>query len=331
MIKITEVEKKLGKGVYFCEYCQTYQSEQTVPKQRFMKWNVCDNCYKEHIKSSKKWERKESRKAKREAKRKKAQFTIELYKAKHLKYIIEALANIHDEGKITFSSEGIHILAMDPSRICIMSLYLSPDYFSKFKFSVEKQFININFDDLHKVFQKIDEDAPIRLITTTHNISEKQSISFLSIKVDKREFELVLLDSSNSEEIPDKNLLKIEYSCDFTLATNEFYKIIDNASLYSELICFKANQSELKITSEGNQGKFTYRHDLSEIVKKEIDVKQSITFLRAILPVITFVPEIKISLKTDIPLRIDIPFGKEDSLIFFQAPRVAEPEEDGWE
>ncbi len=322
MIKITEVEKKLGKGVYFCEYCQTYQSEQTVPKRQFIKWDVCRNCHNTHINKK---ERKESIKAKREAKRKNAQFTIELEKAKDLKYIIDAITNIHDEGRIIFNSEGMHVVAMDPSRICVASLHLTSKYFNKFEISVEKQFISINFDDLRKVFEKIDEDAPIRLTTTTHkDFSMNQEARFLSIRMDKREFELVLLDSSYSEDIPDKNLLNIKYPCDFTLATDKFKTIIDNASLYSELIYFKVNESELKITSEGKEGKFTYTHNLSETVKEKIDVALSLTFLRTILPVITFVPEIKIYLETDNPIRIDLQFAKLSSLFYFQAPRVDE-------
>lgn len=332
MVKITEVKKteevkKMGPGVYFCEYCQTYCSTNRSPRKKFIKWTLCDVCYvKYNLSPSKRAKRKEARKKEREIKKANAPFDIYLDNAKDLKYIIEALSSNTDEVRITLSSEGFSIIAMDPSRICFLILTLTPEFFNKFEYTHENQFFCINIDDLNKIFQKIPDESSIHLTTIIDKIYKKDPIPFLLIKADKMKHELILLDL-DYEDYPTENLLAIEHSCKFTLDAGEFFNILENAFIHSELIIFQVNNAEIKIFSEGKIGKFTYNHQLIEPSKKPVDAGFSISYMKNFLkPIISFLENIEIHLKTDYPLKIDIPLRNNSLLQIFEAPRVEEPD-----
>ncbi len=329
--EITKEVKKTGPGVYFCEYCQTYCNVNRTPEKKFIKWTLCDLCYMKHyIDPSVRAKRKEARKKKREIKKANAPFDIYLDNAKDLKYIIEALSsNLDDKVRITLSSEGFSIIAMDSARIHLLIITLTPEYFNKFEYTYENQFFCIKIDDLNTIFQKIPDESTIHLSTIIDKIYTKSDhLPFLLIKTNRMKHELIRSDL-DEEDYPTEKLLAIEHSCKLTLDAGEFFNILESAFIHSELIRFQANNSEIEFISEGQIGKFIYTHQLIEPSKKPADAWFSIPYMKNFLkPIVSVLETVEIHIKTDNPLKIKIPLRNNSNLQIYLAPRVEDPDDD---
>ncbi|GAH10251.1 unnamed protein product, partial [marine sediment metagenome] len=153
-------------------------------------------------------------------------FKIKLENSKILRGIIEALASIIDETEFIITTKELSIRAMDPSRICLLQLSMTKQDFDEYECDKDTK-IGLNLEDLDKILKRSSAGDSVELIfepdTQKLKIKMKQRDS---TKV--RTFSLALLDIE-MEDIPMENLLKLEYSADWSMDPAFFVEAIKDA------------------------------------------------------------------------------------------------------
>ncbi len=256
-------------------------------------------------------------------------FTLKLENSRILKGIVETLATIIDETEFHVTPKEFTITAMDPSRICLLSLKMKKEHFDEYTCDKESK-VGLNLDDLDKILKRSASNDSIEM-----NFEEKDQKIKIKMKREgssrTRTFSLALLDIE-MEEIPMENLLGLEYSSKWVIDSEFLVEAIKDAEIYSEILNIKAvEDAGLVFNSTGQIGEMEYQLGLEDLIESNIEETStgaySLTFLKGILKISSITEKLEISLKTDHPLKMIFNLLEGGELSYFLAPRV-EQEED---
>lgn len=252
-------------------------------------------------------------------------FTLKINDGRALKVIIETLSTIIDETEIRVTSKEFTIVAMDPSRICLLKLSIGKENFDSYK-CTKKSKVGINLDDLNKILKRCSQKDSIVLSYT----SDDQKIKLQMQREDtsrKRTFSLALLDIE-IDDIPIDNLLKINYPTSWSMDPSILVEAIKDATIYSEILQIVSEEKGLVFSSYGQIGEMEYQLGEDLLTEFTNDGKSSgsysITFLNNILKLSSVTKNLKLLLKTDHPIHMSFDLIDDSKLEYFLAPRVEE-------
>lgn len=260
----------------------------------------------------------------------KKSFEMLLDNPRILKTVIDTLSSHIDETKIQISKEGMHIKAMDPSRIAIVMFELPKESFEDFNCSRAIE-IGINLDDFNKILKRSTPNEQLKL---EYNVADqKLHIQFKTVETSRtRSFTLTSLDL-DIEEIPMKNLMTIEYPSQWKMSPAFLIEALKDAEIYAEIINMQCNPVEgLKFSASGQIGEMNYYLEIDDLFETDITEKQtsaySLTFLKPIMALSAITESFTTYLKEDHPLRLDFELIEGGKIVYFLAPRVEEAEFD---
>lgn len=271
-------------------------------------------------------------KAKTKTRTMEKQFTLKMEKSAVLKQIIETLAAIIDEVKITISKKKLLVEAMDPSRICILQLIIKRENFDDFKCSGKTE-ICVNLGDLDKILKRSTKNSI--------ELSFQEETQKLKIKMQREEkeegssrvrtFSLAVLDSE-IERAPLENLLTIDYEAIFNIHSDILIEALKDAEIYSDVLNVEITEETLIITSMGQIGELEYELSTEDLIETNIIGKNtgaySVSFLKTIMKLAPITEQLAISLKTDHPINLKFNLLEGANLNYFLAPRVESDEKD---
>jgi len=256
-------------------------------------------------------------------------FKFKLEKSKVLRSIVESLSSVVDETIISVSPEGLLIMAMDPSRICLLQLELKKEDFEEFECEKESK-VGINLEDLDKILKRssVIDSLSISFEPKSRKFKIKMKQEG-SLKV--RTFSLGEIELEQ-EDIPMENLLQIAYDAEFVINPTFFIEAIKDAEIYSEIITIKADDNKgLDFSSIGQIGEMEYELGVDELDENNIKGvstgSYSLNFLKNILKVENVAEKLAISLKDDHPVKLVFNILEGGILNYFLAPRVSEVDE----
>ena len=250
------------------------------------------------------------------------QFTLENVKV--LKKIVETLSAIIDETTFYINEDKFTVKAMDPSKICLLQLEIDKEDFDEFECATPAK-VSLNLDDLDKIMKRASSDDSITILHEAE--SNKIKIKMLRTEQERtRSFSLNLLDI-DIEDISFGNLLNISYTSSWKTDPDFLMEALKDAEIYSEIIHIKAKENTgLTYTSSGQIGEMKYEIGLDEFIETNIESKEtgsySIIFLKAILKIAPITETLKVSLKTDHPIKMVFNLLEGGKLNYFLAPRV---------
>lgn len=257
-------------------------------------------------------------------------FKIKLENSRILKGIVETLASIIDETEFQVTPKEFTISAMDPSRICLLKLSIKKEDFDEYDCSKETK-VGLNLVDLDKILKRSasNDSVEIDFNETDNKIKVKMKREGASRT---RTFSLALLDI-DIEEIPMENLLNIEYPSEFVIEPEFLVEAIKDAEIYSEILNIKAVEEQgLIFSSIGQIGEMEYDLNKDDLIESNLNDTNSgaysLTFLKAILKIASITQKLKISLRTDHPLKMIFNILEGGELSYFLAPRVEEADFD---
>lgn len=276
-------------------------------------------------------EKKPKPKAKAKVKEEKSgEFTIKKENPKILKGIVEALGSTIDECNFIIKKKAFIVEAMDPSKICMIRLVLKSSDFDEYKVK-EEATIGLILDDFEKVLKRGSSKDSIEL-------SYKEDEQKLKVKMVRegrerpRTFSLSTIDV-DVEDVPIKILNKIKYTSIWKMDPDFLFEAVKDAEIYSDILNMKILADDgLIFSSIGQIGETNYELGIEDLIEAKLEEAStgaySITFLKAILKLISITEELEISLKTDHPLKMVFKLLEGGDLFYFLAPRVEEADFD---
>lgn len=246
-------------------------------------------------------------------------------KASLLKAFIKKSAQIISEARIQFNNNGISLTGMDGSHICLVSSNLMAEDMNEYKIGSDKT-IGYNLEDLDnnlkniKVTKKLD---PIIEVSINEN-------NQMEIKVEGSKLSIESIDI-DVEEINMDSLKNMYFDDTFEVNPSAICDAIKLASVYSEVAQFQLKDKKLNISTEGSIGECTTEIEtLYEDIRGESMGNFAIQFLKQIFTEMES-KSVKISMRTEAPLKMVERFGKYSEFLFFLAPRVEEDTETTYE
>jgi len=272
-------------------------------------------------------EKKPKAKAKAKEKPKRSgEFTIKIENPKILKGIVEALESIIDECNFIIKKKAFIVEAMDPSKICMIRLAIKSSDFDDYKVK-EEATIGLILDDFEKVLKRCSSKDSIEL-SYKENEQKLKVIMAREGRERPRTFSLSTIDV-DVEDIPIKTLNKIKYTSIWKMDPDFLFEAVKDAEIYSDILNMKILADDgLIFSSVGQLGERTYELGIEDLIEADLEEVStgaySITFLKAILKLISITEGLEISLKTDHPLKMIFNLLEGGELFYFLAPRVEE-------
>lgn len=246
-------------------------------------------------------------------------FELKLENAKHWRDCIDAIVSLIDEGLFTIGDEGIRLKAMDPSGISMVSFFMPSKAFSKFE--IEKGMsIGLNLDNLSKILARTRDNEALVMKDT----DGKMSLEFIGDN-SRRRYKLKLIDVKKGVEKEPS----VEFDANIEVDSEHLKNALKDATLISSYISFKASKGQFAINAKGDSGELEEIHETDGGKIKKVDVTKdasavfNLEFLESMVRSTPVGNSIKLSLKSDQPLRLSYNIG-DANVTYFLAPYVEE-------
>jgi len=245
--------------------------------------------------------------------------------------LVDCLSKFLDECEIDISENSMQIRAMDVSRICLLNIkkHLYSDKI------IQNIKVGLDFVSLAKILKCVKNDKKeLTVDFDTEQITNykvKRSTESITKKT------LKTLDIV-TEDIPIENLMAMEYPNYVEIRKtylSDFFRESDiKVNIYSEIIEIKIDSEGITFSQDGVKGNSEFLVDKDNLVELEgFDTERGnyslayLNNLKTLLSILENTDTIKISLKEDHPLKIEIYLDSLDiQLTMFLAPRVKEVE-----
>nr|BDI55153.1 MAG: proliferating cellular nuclear antigen [uncultured archaeon] len=246
---------------------------------------------------------------------------------------IDVLEKYADEIEFVFENREFSINFMDASRIMLCKC---TKYLDKLT-TIERMKFGISTNDLKAILRTRKEDKKEISITfdnsKTYIELVKTSETYKSIIT--RTLNLLELDL---EEVPMDNLNKIKYPSKAIFPCKFLNDFFYESGLYSEIVEIEINELEGIGFSENGQignSKYLIENQYCSEIEGNEKGSYSYTFLtpiKPLLPILDKNSEIKLHIKNDHPIRLELYIDSLDiNILIYLAPRVEEAEYDDYE
>jgi proliferating cell nuclear antigen PCNA len=214
---------------------------------------------------------------------------------------MEVLWKIVDEGTFKVTKEGLKFLAMDPSQISMIVFHMPKELFSEYEVNEEIKNVGIDFNYTKAILKTAKQNEAITL-------EEKENKLVIKFKGEKskRQFTVPLLDLG---EGPTREP-SIEYNNYIVIKANALADVINDAALtsnYAKLIITEEGFEMIAKSETGDSNVFLEKGNELIEVKAETGAKAlyPVKYLEDILSSLPKDNEIKLSIETDKPLKLE--------------------------
>lgn len=234
-----------------------------------------------------------------------------------LKYAVDAIGNIVEEGIFEIKASGIYLKAMDPSQISMITFSLSKEHFLEYMLEGEKK-VGLDMDQLKNVFDRSGKNEKVEL-----GVEGGRFIITFFAEKKKRTFKLPILDLGETlQKEP-----KIEFTNYVKISADALKEVIKDAKLLSAQIKLILNEdlfiAEVKSDSGDLRAEFEKNgEEISEIkAKQEVKATFPLQYLEDIIKACPSGEQLTLYLETDRPLKLEYKiYGAE--IKYYLAPRV---------
>ena len=238
---------------------------------------------------------------------------LELYNPSIIKDAFDTVGRIIDECKLTFTSEGLSIHALDKSHITFISLEFKRTLFDTYEFR-ESENVIIDTQQLNNILKRCRNDDILTMYTDESNL-------ILNFKGEaEKEFSIRLIDSEYETPVPPR----LEYPVSINVPSSLINESLGDAKVYAENVKFQVDQDYLHIrTDDGTFGDVHSKYIHGENVNTAVQSKFSIEMLMNIFKAAKLSKTCELGLGEDMPLTVKFILPADDGLVeFLLAPRL---------
>lgn len=234
-----------------------------------------------------------------------------------LKAAIDSIVSLVEEGEFEIKSDGLHLKAMDPSQISMVSFTMPKEAFSEYNIPEEMR-IGINISQLSSVLSRGKKGEKAEL-----NIEEGRLI--LKFYADKRKktFKVPLIETGERLQREPK----IDFKSHVNVKADAFKEALKDAKLVSSHVRLVLDPKEFVVEVRGDSGDVREQFELggSEVTDIKTDKGARSTFplqyLEDMMKATNSTSDVKINLETDKPLKLEYEM-EGAKVVYYLAPRI---------
>jgi proliferating cell nuclear antigen len=215
---------------------------------------------------------------------------------------------------------------MDSSHCSMFEIKITKEWFDLFQVD-EELTLGINTDILYKIFHTKQNNQYIELQCED---ADRLSINFINLENSSdfpKEYEISLMDiDSEILHIPD-----CDFNVEFSLESKPFSTVIDQLAIFGDNIEFCCSEENMDLIAKGDLG--TMKVNLLEEDKKYVEeiiiglddekkFNYSIKFLQMFCSFSKIIPNVKINLLENVPMRMQYSLTENSYIHLFLAPKI---------
>ncbi|VVB66495.1 DNA polymerase sliding clamp [Candidatus Gugararchaeum adminiculabundum] len=243
-------------------------------------------------------------------------FNITVSDAHYWKDCIDAIVNLIDEGSLEISKEGISLRAMDPSQIAMVVFNIPKSAFSDYKVESTVR-VGLNFENLAKILSRTRGKEKLEM-----SQEENKFVLHFSGEGSKRSFKIPLIDLQGGVQKEPK----IEHDAEVKILAGSFKEMLRDAALVSSHLTLEATEHAFSVGVAGDNADLHSEMAKGGAVagittKKPVKATFPLQYLDDIVKACADKNEIKLSLRTNVPIKINYKIEDAD-LTYYLAPRI---------
>jgi len=245
-------------------------------------------------------------------------FRVVLQDGKLWKNCIETISSLITEGVFTFGSNGVRMMAMDPSQIAMVDLELLPGVFEEYDVKEEAP-ICVDLEEMKKRLASLRPNDKLELSYSDNRLTLRM------VGTSKTTFTMNTLE-------PRESSLKrpaLQFSATVRLLADTLKDSLSKAKIVADNVTLEADQESFQISATGSTGDVHIRIGREDEALIDIDVKENakaifpLNYLSDMAKASSISKTVTIHLKNDHPLELDFTLGEErGKLSFLLAPRL---------
>ncbi len=234
-----------------------------------------------------------------------------------LKAAIDSIVSLVEEGIFEVKNDGLHLRAMDPSQISMVSFTMSKSAFLEYNLDEERK-LGIDIAQLSNVLSRGKRGEKAEL-----SVEEGKLVVKFFAEKRKRTFKVPLLEIGDTVSREPK----IEYTNHVKIAADALKEALKDAKLVSSHVKFVIELHGFTVDVRGESGdaKSEFENGTPEITEIKTHSGASATFplqyLEDIVKAASSSSPVTINLETDRPLKIEYEI-EGAKVIYYLAPRI---------
>jgi len=198
-------------------------------------------------------------------------FSFSVADPKKFKMAIDGVVNLVDEASLEIKSDGLYLIAMDPSQISMVCLNIPKQAFLDYHVSADQK-IGVNFANLSKILARARPGEKLEIKYDENKIA----INFIGGKR-KRSFKLPILDLSQ----PISREPKINPGAIIKMLSQNFKEQLKDAALVSTHVSLSASEQGFRIDAHGESSDLISEEekDSEGIISMQVTKEAKATFL----------------------------------------------------
>mgnify|MGYP003730416031 CR=1 FL=1 len=234
-----------------------------------------------------------------------------------LKTAVDAIVSIVEEGEFEITKDGLHLKAMDPSQISMVSFTMPKSSFEEYSITEEKR-IGVDIAQLSNVLARGKSGEKAELMVEDGRLVVK----FYAAKR-KRTFKIPLRETSERVQREPK----IDFKNFVVLRADAFREVLKDAKLISSHVRLLLTPQNFLVEVRGESGDI--REEFESGGEEVLEIKTSdnakatfpLQYLEDMLKAASSSSPIKINLETDKPMKLE--YSVEGAfVVYYLAPRI---------
>ena len=234
-----------------------------------------------------------------------------------LKSVIDCIVSLVEEGQFEVKADGLHLMAMDPSQISMVSFTMPKSAFVEYDVAEERK-IGIDIGQLSNVLSRGKKGEKVELA-----VEEGRLVIRFSGEKHKRTFKVPLIESGErSQREP-----KIEFKSHAMVRADAIKEILKDAKLISSHVRLQLTPQQFLVDVRGENGEVNAEFDNGspEVPQLETAAPVRATFplqyLEDMVKATSGNALIRINLETDRPLKLEYEI-EGAKIVYYLAPRI---------
>ncbi len=232
-----------------------------------------------------------------------------------LKSAIDCIVNLVEEGQFEIKSDGVHLKAMDPSQISMVSFTMPKSAFVEYNVSEDTK-IGMSITQLASILSRGKKGERAELAVEEGRLV----LRFLGEK-HKRTFKVPLIEGTDRIQREPK----IEFGSSVRIKADTLKETLKDAKLVSSHVRFQVSPEQFIVEVKGDNGEVKAEFDKGE--EAEISTKAPVKatfplqYLEDMVKSTSSQSLVTLNLETDRPLKLEYEI-EGAKLVYYLAPRI---------